>query len=48
MTYLQTFEIKTENRKAIILTDPEFYRDKSDKIYPLMGNVIVPNDLMTQ
>lgn len=45
ITYPQTFEIKTENGKTIILTASEFNRDEEDEIYPLMDNLLVTNNL---
>jgi hypothetical protein len=44
-TYPQTFEIKTENGKTIILSASEFKRDEEDEIYPLMDNLIVTTNI---
>jgi hypothetical protein len=44
-TYPQTFEIKTENGKTIILSASEFKRDEEDEIYPLMDNLLVTTNI---
>ncbi len=43
--YPQTFEIKTEYGKTIILTASEFIIDKEDEIYPLMDNILVTTNI---
>ncbi len=44
-TYPQTFEIKTENGKTIILSASEFNHDEEDEIYPLMDNILVTTNI---
>ncbi|MBK9463163.1 MAG: hypothetical protein IPN94_28045 [Sphingobacteriales bacterium] len=44
-TYPQTFEIKTENGKTIILSASEFKRDEENEIYTLMDNLLVTTNL---
>lgn len=44
-TYPQTFEIKTENGKTIILSASEFKDDEENKIYPLMDNLLVTTNI---
>lgn len=44
-TYPQTFEIKTENGKTIILSASEFKGDEENKIYPLMDNLLVTTNI---
>ncbi len=45
IAYPQTFEIKTENGKAIILSASEFEHDKENEIYPLMDNILVTTNV---
>lgn len=40
-TYPQTFEIKTENGKTIIISASAFKRDDENEIYPLSDNLLV-------
>ena len=49
-TYPQTFEIKTENGKTIILSASEFKRDEENEIYSMMDNLLVTtnNELARQ
>ena len=44
-TYPQTFEIKTENGKTIILSASEFKRDEENEIYTLMDNLLVTTNI---
>jgi hypothetical protein len=44
-TYPQTFEIKTENGRTIILSASEFKRDEENEIYPLMDNLLVTTNI---
>lgn len=44
-TYPQTFEIRTENGKIIILSASEFKRDEENEIYPLMDNLLVTTNI---
>ena len=44
-TYPQTFVIKTENGKTIILSASEFKRDEENEIYPLMDNLLVTTNI---
>lgn len=43
--YQQTFEIKTENGKTIILSAAEFKSDEENEIYTLMDNLLVTTNI---
>ncbi len=44
-TFPQTFEVKTENGKTIIICASEFKGDEEDEIYPLMDNILVTTNI---
>lgn len=44
-TYPQTFIIKSENGKTIILSASEFNRGEENEIYPLMDNILVTTNI---
>lgn len=45
ITYPQTFIIKSENGRTIILSASEFKRDEENEIYPLMDNILVTTNI---
>lgn len=44
-TYPQTFEIKTENGKTIILSAAEFKHEEQNEIYALSDNILVTTNI---
>lgn len=44
-TYPQTFEIKTENGKTIILSAAEFKHEEQNEIYVLSDNILVTTNI---
>ena len=44
-TYPQTFEIKTQNGRTIIVSASEFKREEENEIYPLMDNLLVTTNM---